>query len=169
MARTSSKDKPPGAGNGELDHVQVWPIGAIRPAPENDDIYRAISFDDVADLMRSIREHGVQEPLLVSCDGFIISGHRRWKAANFIDLAEAPVRVHPVSRQEAPEEFLKLLVECNNQRIKGADVLLAEAVIKVDPIAAHQKIVSERAAKEPQRSDECTLSMIETHGNKRTV
>ena len=167
MARTSSKDKPPGAGNGELVHVQVWPIGAIRPAPENDDIYRAISLDDVADLMRSIREHGVQEPLLVSSDGFIISGHRRWKAANFIDLAEVPVRVHPVSRQENPAEFLKLLVECNNQRIKGADVLLAESVIKVDPVAAHEKIVSEREAKEARRSNDCTLSLIETHGNKR--
>ena len=148
-------------------HAQVWPIGHIQPAPENDDIYRAISLDDVADLMRSIREHGVQEPLLVSSDGFIISGHRRWKAANFIDLAEVPVRVHPVSRQENPAAFLKLLVECNNQRIKNADVLLAESVIKVDPVAAHQKIVSEREAKEVRRSDDCTLSVIATHGNKR--
>ena len=117
--------------------------------------------------MRSIREHGVQEPLLVSSDGFIISGHRRWMAANFIGLAEVPVRVHPVSRQEDPEEFLKLLVECNNHESRDADVLLAEAVIKVDPIAAHKKIVSDREAKEAQRSNDCTLSLIETHGNKR--
>ena len=117
--------------------------------------------------MRSIREHGVQEPLLVSSDGFIISGHRRRLAANFIGLAELPVRVHPVSRQENPAAFLKLLVECNNQRVKNADVLLAEAVIKVDPVAAMKTIVSEREAKEAQRSNDCTLSLIETHGNKR--
>jgi hypothetical protein len=139
----------------------------IRPAPENDDIYRAISIDDVADLMRSIREHGIQEPLLVSSDGFIISGHRRWMAATFLNLAEVPVRVHPVSRRDTPAEFLKLLVECNSQRIKGADVLLAESVVKVDPVAAHKMIVAEREAKEAQRSNDCTLSIITTHGNKR--
>jgi hypothetical protein len=72
-----AQDLSAGEGKPVLVLVQVWPIGKIRPAPENDDIYRAISVDDVADLMRSIREHGIQEPLLVSSDGFIISGHRR--------------------------------------------------------------------------------------------
>ena len=147
--------------------VQVWPISTIRPAPENDDIYRAISVHDVADLMRSIREHGIQEPLLVSSDGFIISGNRRWTAAIFLKVAAVPVRVHLISRTKNPAEFLKLLVECNSQRIKGADVLLAESVIKVDPVAAHETIVSEREAKEARRSNDCTLSVIATHGNKR--
>jgi ParB-like nuclease family protein len=85
--------------------VQVWPIGMIRRAPENDDIYRAISVDDVDDLIRSIREHGIQEPLLVSSDGFIISGHRRWMAAALLDIKELPVRVHLVSRRDNPQSF----------------------------------------------------------------
>ena len=46
---------------------QVWPIGKVSPAPENDAIYRSISVDDVADLMRSIREHGV----LTTDDDFV--------------------------------------------------------------------------------------------------
>ena len=159
--------KQPVKHSAEPVQVQVWPISALQPAPENDDIYRAISLDDVADLMRSIREHGIQEPLLISSDGFIISGHRRWTAAHFLDLTELPVRVHPVSRTKNPAEFLKLLVECNSQRIKGGDVLLAESVIKVDPLAAHETIVAEREAKEAQRINGCTLSIIATHGNKR--
>jgi hypothetical protein len=37
----------------------------------------------------------------------------------------------------------------------------------MDPVAAMKKIVSEREAKEARRSNDCTLSLIETHGNKR--
>jgi ParB-like chromosome segregation protein Spo0J len=68
----------------ELVHVQVWPLAKISPAPENDDIYRPIALDspEIADLARSIEEHGVQEPLLISTDGYIISGHRRRIAAS---------------------------------------------------------------------------------------
>ena len=154
-------------GNGELVHVQVWPIRDIRPAPENEEIYRAISFDDVRDLVASIAEHGVQEPLLVSADGFLISGHRRWTAAGFAGLREVPVRRHSVSRKDDPKAFVKLLVECNSQRSKSADVLLHEAIVKIDPVAAHAKLVNEREAKETQRSENRTIESIITHGNKR--
>ena len=56
--------------NGELDHVQVSPISVVFPAPENTTIYRAISFDDVRELVNSIKERGIQEPILVSSDRF---------------------------------------------------------------------------------------------------
>jgi hypothetical protein len=75
--------------------------------------------------------------------------------------------MHSVSRKDDPKAFVKLHVECNSQRIKGADVLLAESLIKVDPVAAHETIVAEREAKEVRRSNDCTLSVIATHGNKR--
>ena len=89
----------------EPDHVQVLGLRDISAAPENDQIYRAISVDDVTDLVRSIREHGVQEPLLVSTDGFVISGHRRRFAAQLAGLSEVPVRIHPVSRRRNHESF----------------------------------------------------------------
>ena len=167
MAKKSSKDKPPAQGNGELVHAQVLPLRDIRPAPENDQIYRAISVDDVLDLVASIREHGVQEPLLVSADGYLISGHRRRFAAQLVGLSEVPVRIHSLSRQDDYEAFIKLLVEMNTQRIKGADVLLAEAVIKVDPVAAHAKIVNERKAKEQNRREDSTLAEVTSSSDGR--
>jgi hypothetical protein len=89
----------------------------VIPAPENDDIYNKIAWTDpeIHELVRSIKEHGIQEPLLISTDGFIISGHRRRQAALLAELDHVPVRVHPVSRAENPAEFLKLLVEMNTQ------------------------------------------------------
>ena len=150
----------------ELVHEQVWSLRDIHPAPENDQIYRAISVDDVKDLIRSIREHGVQEPLLVSTDGFIISGHRRRFAAQLAGLSEVPVRIHAVSRRANPEAFVKLLVEMNSQRIKGPDVLLHEAMIKVNPTAAHQQIINTRKLKEQQRGGN-TLCEIDSSDDGR--
>jgi hypothetical protein len=139
---------------GKLHHVRVLPLGSIIPAPENDEVYNAIAWNDpeIHQLARSIKEHGLQEPILVSQDGYIISGHRRRVAAYIAKLALVPVRVHPISRAENPEEFLRLLVEMNSQRIKSASVLLHESMVKIDPKEAHQQIVNDRKEKEEERS-----------------
>jgi hypothetical protein len=42
-----------------------------------------------------------------------------------------PVRIHPVRRDRYPQQFLQLLVGANKQRIKGADVLMAEAAAQL--------------------------------------
>jgi ParB-like nuclease family protein len=136
----------------ELDHVQVRPIDSIKPAPEND-IYSAIAWDDpeIRELARSIKEHGIQEPILISRDGYIISGHRRRMAARLAELEQVPVRVHPISRADDHDAFVKLLVEMNTQRIKSASELLHESLVKIDPKEAHQKIINERKGQDETR------------------
>ena len=96
----------------KLAHVQVLPIGSIRPAHENGVVYAAISVDDpeVRELAKSIKARGIQEPLLISQDGYIISGHRRWVAAQIAGLKEVPCRVDSISRAKYPDEFKRLLV-----------------------------------------------------------
>src|SRR5262245_59158534 len=63
----------------ELDLVQVFPVERIIPAPENRLIYDPVSADDpeVIALAKSIKAIGVQEPLIISSDFYLISGHRR--------------------------------------------------------------------------------------------
>jgi hypothetical protein len=141
--------------NSELALVQVRAIKSIRPAPENDAVYNAIACDDpdMIELSRSIAEHGVQEPIVISLDGFILSGHRRRVAAMLAGLKRVPVRIHPFSRAEDPDRFLKLLVECNTQRTKSTSVLLRESLIKIDPKIAHQQIVNDRKTKDLGQND----------------
>jgi ParB-like nuclease domain len=131
-------------------HVQVLKLGDIRPAPENDDIYGAVAVDDpqILDLARSIREHGLQEPIAVSEDFVIISGHRRHVACRIAKLELVRVLVKPVSYQYDRQEFIKLLVEANSQRIKSESVHLKEELIKIDPKEAHKIIVNERIQKD---------------------
>lgn len=152
----------------ELDLVQARPLTSIMPAPENNDVYKAIAFDDpeLHELARSTRDRGIQEPILISKDGYIISGHRRRMAAFLAELTEVPVRVCPVSRADDFDAFIKLLVEMNSQRIKSTSDILHETVIKIDPKKAHEQIVNER--KEKQEEQECNdLEVIDPEDDGR--
>ena len=160
MSRRSTNGDQPEL---ELDLVQFRSLASIRGVPENDAIYLPIAFNDpgIEELARSIKEIGIQEPLIVSSDGYLISGHRRRTAAILAELDLVPVRVHPISYAKDRDRFLKLLVECNSQRIKSASVLLHEEQLKIDPATAYQEIVNDRKTKEERRQDECTLSLID--------
>jgi hypothetical protein len=151
----------------ELVLVQILPIDSVRPAPDNGDVYKTISPNDpeLVELALSIQARGIQEPLLISRDRFIVSGHRRFVAAHMAGLKEVPVRVHPVSRTGNREEFLKLLVEMNSQRIKSTSEILHESVIKIDPKEAHQRIINERKQKENDRGG--SLSTIDPDDDGR--
>src|SRR5262249_42622104 len=54
----------------------------LKPSPENATLYRDRSARDAdfARLVESVRNEGVQAPLLVSRDGYIVSGHQRQRA-----------------------------------------------------------------------------------------
>lgn len=62
----------------------------LRPHPKNVEIYND-AIDGV--FLQSIQEKGIIQPLLITTNGIIISGHRRWEAARKIGLKEVPVIV----------------------------------------------------------------------------
>ena len=69
--------------------------------------YKVIDNDEMNELIRSIQEHGILSPLIVRpLEGVtgeyeIISGHRRFHAAQKAGLTEVPAVIHAVSRDEA--------------------------------------------------------------------
>jgi ParB-like chromosome segregation protein Spo0J len=99
------------------------PIGHIHPSPENAKLYRQVSSDDptVVALAASIAERGLLEPLVVSRDHYIISGHRRYAAAWLAGLDKLPCRISPISRTEDTDDFVVALREHNRQRVKSLD------------------------------------------------
>jgi hypothetical protein len=78
-----------------------------------------------------------------------------------------PVRVCPVSRGKNREAFVKLLVDMNSQRVKGADVLLHEAIIKIDPGSTHEAIVNARKFKEQRRSENALCEINSANDGRR--
>lgn len=124
-------------------------LSSVRPSPDNDKVYRPIDAGDaeLLALAESIRQNGVREPLVVSEDGWLLSGHRRRAAAEIAGLEVVPVRVEAVRRSADPDKFLRLLREFNRQRIKGFDEHLREAVIDADPEECRRELVEFRRAK----------------------
>ena len=73
--------------------VEQVPTSSVKPSPENDDIYNGVNDDrsDTLDLVKSVAEHGIKEPLVLTQDGYLLSGHRRLHAALKNHLETVPV------------------------------------------------------------------------------
>lgn len=74
-----------------------------------------ISPESLTDLVNSIREQGILEPLVVAKTpaGYqIIAGERRWRAAKILGLAKVPV----VIKETNPQQMLEMSIVENVQR-----------------------------------------------------
>jgi DNA modification methylase len=69
--------------------VELRPLDAVRPYAnnprQNDDAVEAVA--------ESIRRFGFRQPIVVDADGVIVAGHTRFRAAQRLGLATAPVHV----------------------------------------------------------------------------
>ena len=87
---------------GELQPNPLQPRGAIAP-------------DSIMDLVDSIQEHGILEPLVVAHTpaGYqIIAGERRWRASKLAGLKKVPVIV----KETSPQGMLEMALVENVQR-----------------------------------------------------
>ena len=149
LSCTLECDAPAQPRKAKLDHdpIRFLALKDIHPSPENDELYQPINPDDpeIQSLAQSIRDHGLQEPLLLSGDSFVISGHRRLTAARVAGLNQLPCRIRQdVSHEHDPDLFLKLLRECNRQRLKSLDEKVREEVISASPQEAYQSLLEHR-------------------------
>src|SRR5260370_25578240 len=80
-------------------------IGAIDPAPENAKLYRLPSPDDpdIVKLADDIKQNGVKEPLVISADNYIMSGHRRHCAAMVAGLTKVPCIRNNITRGDGEQ------------------------------------------------------------------
>jgi len=117
----------------------VWiPADEIKPSPENDDLYGQIEDDaQMAALVESIQKRGLEEPLLLTADRYILSGHRRFYAIKTYSPGWfrargncIPCRIRQDVRREGNPQYHQELAEYNPQRIKTAGSLLKEALLR---------------------------------------
>ncbi|MBI4157502.1 ParB/RepB/Spo0J family partition protein [Candidatus Woesebacteria bacterium] len=113
----------------ELQANPLQPRGAITP-------------ESLVDLVDSIREHGILEPLVVAKTpaGFqIIAGERRWRASKLAGLTHVPA----VIRETSPKGMLEMALVENVQRVdlnaldraKGFERLMNEFGLTTSEIA----------------------------------
>ena len=96
----------------ELGHVPILTLRLedVQPSPENDRLYRPVDASDpqIIQLAESLRDCGIQEPLLVTRDRWIISGHRRYAAARLAGLSETLKRYEKQVAVDAENAALRI-------------------------------------------------------------
>lgn len=108
----------------------------LRPHSENEKLYGSTAVD--AEFVASVTRLGILTPLLVTRDRRIISGHRRWLAAQKIGLAEVPVTVFSSDNEL---DIREAIVESNRQRQKTNEQVGREArlLLEVESERAKQR------------------------------
>jgi hypothetical protein len=145
--RKSSESTARRPKNRQTDKTGHVPLLHIQPSPENDELYRPVDSADpeIAELANSIRQHGLLEPLILTADNFIVSGHRRFVACKLAGLRLVPCRRLAVRREDNLDKFVLLLREHNRQRDKTQAEKLREEVVNIDPESAYEDLLEHRA------------------------
>lgn len=101
MDKTEQKSDAPA----KISADQTIPIEFIVRNAENP--RRQFDREDLADLARSIRKHGIVQPIVVRQSGDeryeIIAGERRWRAAQQAEIKQVPVLIRNVDDKTALE------------------------------------------------------------------
>lgn len=137
-------------------------IDDLKPSPENKLIYRSRTTATHADrsrLVASIRAtNGIQAPLLVSRDGFIISGHERCAASDEAGFWNVPIIVLDLRRCEhTSDEWLAILREHNTGREKTLDERIREKIVDVKPDEAMRAVSDDLVERATPKSKTVSL------------
>ena len=98
-------------------------VSKVSPHPLNETIYKLSNIDD---LVVSIDEVGLLQPLVVNQQYQVISGHRRLEAVRKLGWSEVDVEVIETSTED---ETKSLLVHYNKQRVKTCREVLNETQV----------------------------------------
>src|SRR3989338_3223184 len=108
-----------------------------------------ITPESLIELVDSIREHGVLEPLVVAKTpaGYqIIAGERRWRAGRIAGLTQVPV----IIRETSPQGMLEMAIVENAQRIDLNPLERAQAFRRLqDEFGLTTGEIAQRVGKSP--------------------
>jgi ParB family chromosome partitioning protein len=89
-----------------------------------------INNDSISELVESIREHGILEPLIIAQTpaGYqIIAGERRWRAARILKLPYVPA----IIKKTSPQQMLEMAIVENVQRKDLNPIERAKAFLRL--------------------------------------
>jgi hypothetical protein len=153
------------------NEVLIVPIDSIRETPENWTIYnRPCTEPEFLALVQSIEDHGVTNPLHVSADSYIVSGHRRHAAAKIAMIDSIPIiRLGFNIADKTPAQRVEILTEHNKgSRVKTAGELIAEAMVGIDPEQAVREARDRKSQVFTMAQTSSGRVHVTTTGNRRT-
>lgn len=124
------------------DPVSSVPLEELRPNPYQP--RREFAEEKLAELVESVREYGILQPLVVRrvLSGYeIVAGERRFRAAERAGLAEVPVVVRNLSDREVME--IALIENLQREDLNPIEVAEAYATLMRE-FSMTQEMVAER-------------------------
>jgi hypothetical protein len=141
---TKERERRDGPARTSPDGYVRVSLRRLIPAAVNDATYKPIDSADPAtvQLAESIRRTGVVDPLVVTEDWVIVSGHRRRVACHLLGITDVLVKILPI--RSTDPTFPTFLVDFNAQRVKTAAEQIREEVIRTNPEDAHNALLAHR-------------------------
>lgn len=138
--------------------VQKLRLDSVQPSPENDLLYRPVSLDDpnIILLAESIKKIGLKEPIVVTRDAFIVSGHRRYAACKLTGIEFVECRIANIIRRTA-KNCVALLREYNRQRSKTLDEVMREETVSTDREDDYKSMIAHRL--EASKHEACVMEI----------
>lgn len=99
--------------------MQQLNINELKPHPRNNEFFDDMTGDAWEAFKESIKTSGIIEPIVVTKDMTIISGHQRYKAAKELGIKMIPIRIREDLIDE--DKKLKVLLAANFGRSKNDD------------------------------------------------
>lgn len=142
-------------------------ISKLNPAnlknhPLNIGIYGS---DPEEEFVEMVRENGVHDPIMVTTDNVIVSGHRRNQAAKICGIKEVPVLI--IMDKLEPLEIEKLLILSNKQREKTNEMKTREyqRLKEIEADQAKSRLKTSTGGKSPQPRE--NVPYPEKHSEKQ--
>lgn len=171
-ARSANANSAPSLADIQVSSAVVMvPWDRLNPARVNNKIYKPVDADDpaVSRLSAEIQAVGcILEPLIVTEDNVIVSGHRRHMAS--IDARVDPLPCRYINITSDDPRFERYLIACNEQRVKTADEIVRETVIRTSPEDAHNALLARRELERLEafkRIDNAGLRVLEASRARR--
>jgi ParB-like chromosome segregation protein Spo0J len=114
--------------------MQMIEVTKLIPHPRNNEFFDDITGDNWNEFKKSIETSGVIEPVIITQDKVIVSGHQRVRACNELNINEVPCEV---KIYESDQQVIKDLLETNlRQRGIGNtnSVKFARCIVELEKI-----------------------------------
>ena len=155
LPRAATSAKPVEAADKPASGAEIKGVGTVRLVrvskiePDRNQPRKKFNKDSLEELARSIKEHGLIEPLTVQDNGThysIINGERRWRACKIAGIREVPVII---KNYDDTQKVVISLID-NLQREDLNPIEEAEAYQRlIDEFQLRQEEVAQKVSKLP--------------------
>ena len=120
-------------------------VSKLSHHPKNSEIY---DLSNINDLVKSIDEVGLLQPLILNKNNQILSGHRRFEAIKVLKWEEVNVEFRDISENETE----LYLVHFNKQRVKSTKEILSEFDVLENHFQNRQGMRTDLTSVHPNKS-----------------